>query len=184
MGDKPIKGHVVSPETGEIYTEIFEGDSILRGGSKKALKKIKEKKEAKIIETLVWDMSNFMKMNTMEMRLWMKDLSQNEKVFLFSIVPYVSYDDCHLQDVGGEDMGTEDLVKIVGISRSVTYKTIESLLKKDIIYKGKNSKNKQYFVNPWLFCKGNRINKVLKTMFQNYKIRILGDKRWKDVRDK
>jgi len=69
------------------------------------------------------------------------------------------------------------------MSRGLLYETIKSLAKKDIIYRGKNSKNRQYFVNPWLFCKGNRINKVLKTMFKNYRIKILGGKQWKYVKD-
>ena len=60
-------------------------------------------------------------------------------------------------------------------------KVIRSLIDKDILYKGKNSKNVQYFVNPWLFCKGNRINKVLKTMFENYKIRTYGV-RWGELK--
>lgn len=186
MSDKPIKGHVVSPETGEITTEIYEGDSILRKESQEALRKINHAKNGSpnVHETLIWNMSNFMKMNTIEVRLWMDDLSQAEKAFLFSIVPCVSYDDCHLQTYSGEDAGTEDLVEITKMSRGLLYETIKTLTQKDIIYKGKNSKNRQFFVNPWLFCKGNRINKVLKTMFKNYKIRILGGKQWKDVKEK
>jgi sugar-specific transcriptional regulator TrmB len=184
--DKTVKAHVVNVETGEITNQIFEGDSILRKESQDALKKLKEVKEEtqKQCETLIWNMSNFMKMNITEVRLWMDDLNQAEKAFLFSIVPCVSYDDCHLQTHDGKDIGTEELVKITKLSRSLVYETIESLIKKDILYKGKNSKNRQYFVNPWIFCKGNRINRVLKTMFKNYKIRILGGKQWKDVKDK
>jgi len=183
--DKTIKAHVVSIETGEITTEIYEGDSILRNESKEAHRKFKDdEKNKKPIETLIWNMSNFMKMNTMEVRLWMDDLTQAEKAFLFSVVPCVSYDDCHLQTYDGRDAGTEDLVRITKLSRALVYETIRTLIQKDILYKGKNSKNRQYFVNPWIFCKGNRINKVLKTMFKNYKIRILGGKAWKDVKDK
>jgi len=180
---KTIKAHVVSTETGEITTEIYEGDSIHRKESKEAFANLKETQKEQC-ETLVWNMSNFMKMNIMEMRLWMDELSQAEKAFLFSVVPCVSYDDCHLQTIDGKDVGTEDLVRITKLSRGLVYETIETLVKKDILYKGKNSKNRQYFVNPWIFCKGNRINKVLKTMFKNYKIRILGGKQWKDVKDK
>jgi hypothetical protein len=73
------------------------------------------------------------------------------------------------------------LVEITGLSRGAVYDAINSLIRKDIIYKGRNSKNRQYFVNPWLFCKGNRINKVLKTMFKNYRIRVLGGVKWKDA---
>lgn len=182
---KEIKAHVVSAETGEITTEIYAGDSIRRKESKDAYKKFKDSESnKKPIETLVWNMSNFMKMNTMEVSLWMDDLSQAEKAFLFSVVPCVSYDDCHLETHDHKDIGTEDLVRITKLSRSLVYQTIDSLIQKDILYKGKNSKNRQYFVNPWIFCKGNRINKVLKTMFKNYRIRVLGGKQWKDVKDK
>ena len=57
---------------------------------------------------------------------------------------------------------------------------INGLIEKDILYKGRNSRNVQYFANPWLFCKGNRINKVLKTMFKNYEIRTMDKTKWKD----
>lgn len=191
--DRKIKAHVISAETGEVTSCLYEGDRIQRKESMEAYRKFDvsgNNKEAgkeaneKLSETLVWNMTNFMKMNTTEVRLWMDDLSQAEKAFLFSIVPCVSYDDCHLQMPDGSDIGTEDLVKITKLSRGLVYETIESLIKKDILYKGKNSKNRQYFVNPWLFCKGNRINRVLKTMFKNYKIRVLGGKLWKDLKDK
>ena len=88
-----------------------------------------------------------------------------------------------MQYDNGEDIGSEDLVAITGLSRSVVYQTINSLVNKDILYKGRNSVNRQYFANPWLFCKGNRVNKVLKTMFKNYRIRVLNNKRWKDLKE-
>lgn len=98
------------------------------------------------------------------------------------LLSYISYDDCHLQYGNGRDIGTEDLVGITNMARRTVFETINSLTDKDILYRGKNSKNRQYFVNPWLFCKGNRINKVLRTMFKNYRIRVLGGMQWKDVR--
>ena len=104
--------------------------------------------------------------------------------FLFSIAPYVSFEDNHLQIGRGKkavDIGTEDLINITGMSRSTLYETINLLASKDIIYRGINSRNRQYFVNPWLFCKGNMINKVLKTMFKNYKVRSKGNIPWKDL---
>jgi hypothetical protein len=64
-------------------------------------------------------------------------------------VPYISYDDCHLQYKNGIDIGTEDLVRITKMARGGVYEVINSLVKKDILYKGKNSKNRQYFVNPY-----------------------------------
>ena len=73
-------------------------------------------------------------------------------------------------------------MEISGISKGKISSVINGLVEKDILYKGKNSRNVQYFVNPWLFCKGNRINKVLKTMFKNYEIRTMDKTKWKDLR--
>lgn len=180
MHDKPIIAYVVSKESGEITTDIYEGDKIVRQNSSKSYKKIITGTDG-VINYEKWNLENFYKANSPEIRLLLKDLSQAEKAFLFSIAPYISFDDCHLQYANGVDIGTEDLVKITSFSRSLTYQTITALINKDILYKGKNSTNRQFFVNPWLFCKGNRINKVLKTMFKNYKIRVLQGKRWKDL---
>jgi hypothetical protein len=173
-----IKARIISVETGEIIDSINDGDRVVR---KQSIDYLKRKSNADAKECLKWDLTNFMKMNIPEIHLWMSELSQSEKAFLFSIVPYVSYDDCHLQ-INGVDVGTEDLVFITGLSRSLVYSTIDSLVAKDILYRGKNSKNRQYFVNPWIFCKGNMINKVLKTMFKNYKVRVCGGKKWGDMK--
>ena len=94
----------------------------------------------------------------------------------------MGYEDCCLKYPNGKDITTDNLADITGLSRSVIYSTIASLMKKDILYKGKNSNNRQYFINPWLFCKGNRINKVLKTMFKNYRVRVCGGVKWQDLK--
>jgi len=176
---------VVEANTGEITSELYPGDRIVRKTSvesyKKNIKKNEKNDNNEEIEFIYWNTKSFYKVNVAELRLWLDDLSQAEKAFLFSIAPYISFDDCHLQYGNGVDIGTEDLIKITQMSRGLVYKTISSLIEKDILYKGKNSKNRQYFVNPWLFCKGNRINKVLKTMFKNYKIRSKGNIEWKDL---
>lgn len=178
---------VIEANTGEITSELYPGDRIVRKTSvesyKKNIKKNEKNDNNEEIEFIYWNTKSFYKVNVAELRLWLDDLSQAEKAFLFSIAPYISFDDCHLQYGNGVDIGTEDLIKITQMSRGLVYKTISSLIEKDILYKGKNSKNRQYFVNPWLFCKGNRINKVLKTMFKNYKIRSKGNIEWKDLKD-
>lgn len=163
---------VVSKETGEVVNTLYEGDRTVRKKSVEYLESTQE-----------WKIEHYFKGHIGEIEKWMNDLNMAEKAFLFSIVPFISYTDCHLQYINGQDIGTEDLVKISGMARGTVYETINSLIKKDILYKGRNSKGRQYFINPWLFCKGNRINIVLQTMFKNYRIRVLGGKRWKDVKD-
>lgn len=114
----------------------------------------------------------------------MEKLNVYEKAFLFSITPYIGYEDCCLKyPSNGVELRFDKLVDISGMSRSKVSDVISSLVEKDILYKGKNSNTIQYFVNPWLFCKGNRINKVLKTMFKNYQIQVKDGTMWKDLKE-
>lgn len=162
---------VVDTDTGEVVTEIKLGDRIVRAKTIEYLNNTQE-----------WKIEHFYKGNLAEIKKWMKELSPNEKAILFTVSPYVGYEDCCLKHENGNMISFDDIVELSGLSRSTVSETINSLLAKDILYKGKNGKERQYFVNPWLFAKGNRINKVLKTMFRNYRVRVI-NKRWKDIKD-
>jgi hypothetical protein len=166
-----IRGIIIDPDTGEQVGYLCDGDKVLRKASIEYLDNMQE-----------WKIEHFFKGHIGEINKWLNELSIHEKAFLFSIVPYISYEDCHLQYSNGKDIGTEDLIKITKMARRTIFEVINSLVAKDILYKGKNSKNRQYFINPWLFCKGNRINKVLKTMFKNYRIRVLNNIKWGDLK--
>jgi hypothetical protein len=174
---------IIDAETGQIEHEIEFGDRFIKAKSVESYLRNQKNKDAGAKVCIDWRLPDFNFQNSPELKLVLPELSQNEKSFLLCISVYISYEDCHLQFTNGFDIGTEDLVKITGFSRSVVYELVESLIKKDIIYKGKNSVTRQYFVNPWLFHKGNRVNKVLKTMFKNYRIRTLDNKKWKDLKD-
>jgi hypothetical protein len=164
-------------EKAQIYRKgkkigvINKGDRIIRNQTLEYLELTHE-----------WNLESFYKGHIGEIRKVLLDLDIYEKAFLMSITPYVGYEDCCIKYDNGNTIGTEDMIKLSGLKRARTYETIKSLIKKDIIYKGKNSKEKQYFINPWLFCKGHRINKVLQTMFQNYKVRVLGGVPWKNIK--
>jgi hypothetical protein len=161
---------VIDDKTGEKITELNPGDRIIRGKSIDYLNTTQE-----------WKMEHFYKGNLEEIKRWMKDLVPNEKAILFTISPYVGYEDCCLKHLNGDMIAFDDIVELSCLSRGTASVVINSLIEKDILYKGKNGKERQYFVNPWLFCKGNRVNRVLKTMFRNYRIRVIG-KLWKDIR--
>ena len=160
---------VIVDENGEIIDTLKDGDKIVR---------------AHVVDTTyqTWKMESFYKGHIAEIRKLMKELTTHERAFLFSIATYVGYEDCCIKYDNGNCLNFDDLVSISGMSRSRASETINTLIKKDILYKGKNSQQRQYFVNPWIFCKGNRINKVLKTMFNNYRIRVLDGRKWKDMR--
>lgn len=179
---------LIDDETGEVLASEREGDRVkyVKNNSIEAYKNRLEKDIERRIEELktdnyeVWNMESFFKGNTEEIKAVMIELDVYEKAFLYSAAPYVGYDDCCLKYRNGNELTFEKMIEISGISKGKLSDVIKSLIDKDILYKGKNSKNTQYFVNPWLFCKGNRINKVLKGMFRNYRIRIL-NKKWKEI---
>lgn len=159
--------------------ELNKGDRIVRKASLDAYSRIKEKNK----QYQEWNIEHFYKGNIDEIRKTMKELDVYEKAFLYSIATYIGYEDCCLKYDNGIELRFDALVDISGISKGKLSSVIAGLIEKDIIYKGKNSNTTQYFVNPWLFCKGNRINKVLKTMFKNYKIQVFNGTQWKDLKE-
>lgn len=161
---------VVDTDT-EFKAELNPGDRILRAKSVEYLATVQE-----------WKLEHFYKGNLQELRQWMKDLTPNEKAVLFTVSPYVGYEDCCIKHDNGDMLAFDDIVELSCLSRGTVSSTLNTLIAKDIIYRGKNAKERQYFVNPWLFCKGNRINRVLQTMFRNYRVRVCGGVKWKDVK--
>lgn len=155
---------------GQIITQINQGDRILRKQSVEYLQ-----------DTEVWKIEHFYKGNISEVRKQLESLSVYEKAFLFTIATYTGYEDCCIKHDNGVCMGFDDLVRLSKMGRSKTLETVNTLIKKDILYKGRNSKGLQYFVNPWLFCKGTRIQLVLKTMFKNYRVKVCNNTKWGDM---
>lgn len=170
MDDKKVANLVT--DDGEIIGQYNQGDKIVRKASIEYLK-----------DTEVWRIEHFYKGNIDEIRSQLESLTVYEKAFLLSIATYIGYEDCCIKYDNGCCMGFDDLVKLCRMSREKTMTTLNSLIKADILYKGRNSKGLQYFVNPWLFCKGNRIDKVLKTMFKNYRIKVMNGMKWGELKE-
>lgn len=168
MGDiDGSKADVIDNKTGEVLTELYDGDRIVR---KKSLEKLHSVRD--------WKIEHFYKGNLREISKWMKDLSTNERAMLFTLTPYIGYDDCCLKHENGDMVTFDFIVSISDMGRATVSRTIVSLIRKDILYRGRNSRERQYFINPWLFCKGNRINNILQTMFRNYRIRVCQGVKW------
>ena len=168
---------------GKFNRDLKEGDRIVSGKTIDAFrtKKIREEAANKSGDKQEWNLEHFFKGHIPEIRELMKSLSAYDRAFLFSIATYVGYEDCCLKYDNGVCLDFEDLVAISDMSRGKLSQVLSGLIKVDIIYKGNNSKGIQYFVNPWIYCKGVRINAVLKTMFKNYHVRVLGGKQWGTV---
>lgn len=162
---------LVDTKTGEVLNEPGDKIRLIREESIDYLKGQK-----------TWESHAFFKGYVDELRKVLPTLDKNEKSFLMSLSPYISYFDCHLQWSNGKDITIDGMTRISGYTRKTVIKILASLLEKDIVYRGKNSTSYQWFVNPWLFSRGNTINKVLQTMFKNYYIHTKGCK-WKEMGD-
>ena len=163
---------IVNTDTGEIAAYLGEGDRIVRAKSREHL-----------ANTLDIPVKNFVKLNIDELQPLLPSLSSTEQTMLINLIPYISYKTCCLQYKNGNDLNLQDIVKVTGISENTCIKAIEGLISHDILYKGKNSKNNQYFVNPWIANRGMVVNKVLKQMFKNYKVHSMGGVKWNDLPD-
>ena len=194
------RSYIVIDENGEIKEEftgkrivsLEKGDRVLRKksieylairekyGKEKALEKIKEsQKDTTTYMNCLTDA--FTKADTKEFKCLLKELDVYEKAFLLSVMPYVGYEDCAVKKDNGSPLNMKDFASISGMSERKVFDVVGSLKDKCIIYKGKTGSEIQYFMNPWLFSKGNKLNKVLKYMFRNYKIRSKGNVSWKDL---
>lgn len=172
METNNTKSYIIDPDTGEITDELKSGDRIVRGASLEHLRTTTEVKT-----------KSFVRINTEELQGVLPELSNSERSAFTSLLPYISYKTCCLQSNAGDDINLKDIIEISGMSEITCAKAIDGLIKKDILYKGRNSKSNQYFVNPWIANKGQTVNKVLKQMFKNYRVHSLGGKRWGNIPD-
>jgi hypothetical protein len=179
MSDNKTIGFLTDLE-GKKLRAVKEGDRLQSGASLDAYrnKKLREEAANKSGDKQEWNLEHFFKGHIPEIRELMKSLSVYERAFLFSVATYVGYEDCCIKYDNGKCLDFEALVDVSGMSRGKLSQILGDLIKADIIYKGSNSKGIQYFINPWIYCKGVRINAVLKTMFKNYHVRVLGGKQW------
>jgi hypothetical protein len=182
MEGKEIRGYLTD-KVGNVVKPVYEGDRLQSGNSIKSYhdKKMRELEAEKAGGKQEWNLEHFFKGHIPEIRELLKSLSTNKRAFLFSIATYVGYEDCCIKYDNGKCFDFDDLVIASGMSRSTVSKVINELRTEDILYKGYNSKGIQYFMNPWIYCKGVRINAVLKTMFKNYHVRVHGGKTWGSI---
>lgn len=108
----------------------------------------------------------FTKMNDVEADCIMESLDVYEKAMLFAIEPYVHYDNS-IKSRNNVPLKMKDLVEMSGMSQRKAYNVISSLEEKCVVCKYKGV----FYVNPWIFSKGVKINKNLKGIFADYLIR-------------
>lgn len=171
LKDEAVVDFVVDKNTGEIKDSIMVGDKV----------NITRRKKMEYLEnTIEIPFKKFVKLNTDEISILAYELNKYDFAFLIAISKYVGYCDNCVKNRRGNPMSIDEIAEILNMPRSTVYKSINRLMEENILCKAKTSEF-QLYVCPYILCKGNRANKVLQTMFRNYKIRSLGGVKWKKL---
>lgn len=151
-----LPDELVDPETGERF---------LAGEGERYYKETKsEESPAKIGR-------DFMKLFISSAEKMYKELTPAEIVMVMRLAQFVSYTDCVLRKNGrGEVMGVTDVAEVLELDKSYVYRIFGSLEKKGVIghhvtgsilkeYSGRA--RKVYTVNPFIYCKGEYVNRAV-----------------------
>ena len=156
---------MVSPKTGEIVGELYEGDRIHRAKSDEYLKSTvelnKDEPYAKAYLRPMFDLA--------------KALSGAELQMVYFLLPYLSYESGILMHHNGKALNRAYISDMSGLSLKTIDKILQKLDAKEVIGKHSSGRMVVFTMNPWLFMKGKRINK---TLFESYK-----NSRWAKVKE-
>jgi len=144
-------------ETGEQAGVIREGDRILRKQSAEHL-----------LDTIeILENEPFVKTYLKPMFHVAKCLSGPEVQFLHYLLPYLSYESGMLKHSNGKPVTRAYMAEEIGTSTRTIDRMIKKLKEKQILSRNTVGKESQYFLNPYLFMRGKRVNKTLVDMFRN-----------------
>lgn len=183
-----IREYIVVDKNGEIREEfngkrivgLNDGDRVIRRASVEFLKAREEGKRKYTLEKASGYINclsdTFVKVNDFELECIVEGLDVYEKAMLMTVLPYVRYD-CSVKRLNGRAVKMKELVKLSGMSQRKAYLVLESLIDKCIVCK----RGEAYYVNPWLFFRGNKIDKSLKDMFGDYLVRCRDMTPWREL---
>ena len=116
---------------------------------------------------------NFIKLFTSQLKKLKKKVSQTETLILLDLTHYISYESGMLTKTGENDsrypLTNKDIEKITEFSPGVVIKSMIHLVDVGVFARTKVGKNYIYFANPFIFCKGVKINKTLIDMFKKFR---------------
>ena len=157
---KDVRFLMVNPDTGEVVNEIYEGDSILRAESSEYL--------AQTI--IIGKGKKFIKLFVDEIELLRKEkLTSAQWDILLFIMTHFRYDSGLVCFENGNPINSDDIAELAEMPKRTVFDTLEKLVSKKILAKNKTGHDIKYYINPYIFCKGQRINRTLHSMFKKSK---------------
>ena len=148
---------VINTDTGEVKSDIFPGDRIVR---KKSIDYLASTVEVNKDEP-------FIKVYTKTMFTLAQSLSGTENQFINYLLQYISYTSYVLANPDGKPLRRADIVKETGLKECWVDRVLESLVNKQVLAKTRTGGDLQFYANPYLFGKGKRVNSTIAKMFSN-----------------
>lgn len=159
---------IIDPNTGEQVGTIDKGDKIIKTNSIKAYNKLNDEyfvnwKSNKNIQ--------FIKIFRTEGRRHMKniELSPYAKAFMYDMELYIEYKTNLLVNEKGQPVSNKDIERITKLNNKTISKVLKELEEKLVIKIVGNTNNRKIYINPYLFCAGNMIQKDVVLMFEDYR---------------
>ncbi len=158
--EKEVRRLLVDPSTGSVTDKVYVGDKILRGETIEYMQNTME----------IGKGENFVKWFGSAMAdIRKEDLTKNQWKLLTLIIEYLRYESGLVAYDNGKPLYLEDMAKMANMSIRTAFDAMEKLITKKIIGKFKTGFEIKYYVNPFIFCKGMRIEKTLYSMFKSSK---------------
>lgn len=145
-------------------------DSINKA-KKKGIRKLQGVEDITETHFVNWkNKSNFIKIYRTEMREYKKKvrLSANAGLILFYIQEYIQFGTNKIIKEDGGNFSNSDISELTGISLSSITRALKELEDKILIKRIGNSHKREIYINPYLMCSGNIIEKSTIEMFKNY----------------
>lgn len=160
-------GNVVDTKTGERLTE--EIVYLRHNEGVKTFVKPPERSTEKE-HTIPWKTKDqFVKLYVDNLRSVVSELTGSETMVMMFMVSYIDYYSNMLRDEDDFPISNKDITRLTGFTERHVNELMDSLVAKRIFARNRVGRSYQYFANPFVFTKGNRINATLYAMFKNYK---------------
>lgn len=104
-------------------------------------------------------------MNEIESAKELYDISRSEVLFLYSLSPFLLWEENLLVNKEGIPLNQARLAKELELDRKTISRNIKSLENKKCLVRIWDGKDTYYIVNPYLMIKGQEINKTIPKLF-------------------
>jgi len=145
------------PRTGEKTGEIRTGDKIVRARTKEYF--------GATVEILPDEA--YIKTFTKPLTQLAETLTGPETSLVYYLVQYLSYESGMLKHRNGQPLDRAYISDETGQSERTVDRLLQGLKEKHVMGRNVVGREVQYFLNPWLFMRGKRINRTLHDMFKN-----------------